>query len=175
MSSLPSAAVAIIRVNSPEDSVLLLRRNRNPNDPWSGHFSFPGGRKDDNDVNLLETCTRETFEETGITLTSDAVQAELPARYAGSRVNSQILVQPYLFHLDERPQLLLQHKEIQGSCWLTLEQFRRPELHVEAEVLPEWFAPAFPIDDYYLWGFTYKLLANVLHMPAPIELTRVQA
>lgn len=173
MSSLPSAAVAIIRVCYPEDSVLLLRRNSNPSDPWSGHFSFPGGRKDDIDASLLETCTRETFEETGITLTSDAVRAELPARYAGSRVNSLILVQPFLFHLEERPALQLEPKEIQSSCWLTLEQFRRPELHVEAEVLPERFAPAFPIDDYYLWGFTYKLLANVLQMPAPAELTRV--
>lgn len=173
MSALPSAAVAIIRVSYPEDAVLLLRRNRNPSDPWSGHFSFPGGRKDHVDPNLLATCTRETFEETGITLTSDAVRAELPARYAGSRVNSLILVQPYLFHLDERPELQLEAKEIQSSCWLTLEQFRRPELHVEAEVLPDRFAPAYPIDDYYLWGFTYKLLASVLEMTEPEELLRI--
>lgn len=169
MSSLPSAAVAIIRVSSPEDAVLLLRRNSNPSDPWSGHFSFPGGRREEIDSSLLETCTRETFEETGITLTADSVRAELPARYAGSRVNSLILVQPYLFHLEKRPPLQLERREIQNSCWLTLENFQRAELHVEAEVLPERYAPAFPIDDYYLWGFTYGLLKNVLELDALLE------
>jgi len=166
----PSAAVAIIRVSVPRESVLLLRRNSNPRDPWSGHFSFPGGRKDAVDSNLLETCTRETFEETGITLASDEVCAELPARYAGSRINSLILVQPYLFHLNERPALQLDRHEIQSSCWLDLEQFQQKKLHIEAEVLPNHFAPAFPLDDYYLWGFTYKLLAQLLEDTTLVEL-----
>ena len=167
MSTLPAAAVAIIRVSLPEDSVLLLRRNSNPNDPWSGHFSFPGGRRDDTDSDLLTTCTRETLEETGIILETEAMQTALPARFAGSRVNSPILVQPFLFHLDHRPQLMLEKKEIQSSCWLALEEFLRPELHVEAEVLPNRYFPAFPLDDYYLWGFTYGLLKNLLAMPEP--------
>jgi len=164
MSSIPAAAVAIIRVSAPEDSVLLLRRNTNPNDPWSGHFSFPGGRKDEEDSNLLATCTRETFEETGITLHPEAVQAKLPARYAGSRLNSLILVQPYVFQLEVRPVLRLEPREIQSYCWLPLESFQRLELHVEAEVLPDRVAPAFPLDDYYLWGFTYGLLKNLLEL-----------
>lgn len=160
----PTAAVAIIRAGSPEDSFLLLRRNSNPRDPWSGHFSFPGGRREEHDNDLLVTCTRETYEETGITLTSEAVREKLPARYAGSRVNSLILVQPFVFRLKERPPLTLEAREIQSYCWLTTESFQQKELHVEAEVLPNRFAPAFPIDDYYLWGFTYGLLKNVLQI-----------
>lgn len=160
----PAAAVAIIRVSSPVDSFLLLRRSSNPQDPWSGHFSFPGGRREEIDNTLLETCKRETYEETGITLTSDAVRAELPARYAGSRVNSLILVQPYVFQLNERPLLQLEKKEIQSYCWLTAKSFQQKELHVEAEVLPNRYATAFPLDDYYLWGFTYGLLKNLLEL-----------
>lgn len=164
MSSSPSAAVAIIRVTSPEDSFLLLRRSSNPSDPWSGHFAFPGGRKEDIDGDLLETCTRETFEETGITLPAEAMRAVLPASFAGRRVHSPILVQPYLFHLAERPPLQLAHREIQNFCWLATRCFQRKELHVEAEVLPNRYAPAFPLHDYYLWGFTYGLLKNLLEI-----------
>jgi 8-oxo-dGTP pyrophosphatase MutT (NUDIX family) len=164
MPSHPVAAVAIIRVSMPEDSFLLLRRNSNPRDPWSGHFSFPGGRWEEQDSDLLVTCTRETYEETGITLTSEAVQGKLPARYAGSRVNSLILVQPFVFKLNERPPLTLAAAEIQSYCWLTAESFQQKKLHVEAQVLPDRYAPAFPIDDYYLWGFTYGLLKNVLEI-----------
>lgn len=164
MPSQPAAAVAIIRVNTPEDSFLLLRRNSNPQDPWSGHFSFPGGRREEHDDDLLETCTRETYEETGIALTSKAIQAKLPARYAGSRVNSLILVQPFVFQLEARPALTLETREIQSYCWLTTQSFQQKELHVQAEVLPNRYAPAFPLEDYYLWGFTYGLLKNVLEL-----------
>lgn len=162
MTTHPAAAVAIIRVSEPVDSFLLLRRRSNPRDPWSGHFSFPGGRREEIDSTLFDTCTRETYEETGISLTSDTVRAELPAKYAGSRVNSMILVQPYLFELNERPPLRLEEEEIQSHYWLPTETFLQESLHVEAEVLPNWFAQAFPLDDYYLWGFTYGLLKNLL-------------
>jgi 8-oxo-dGTP pyrophosphatase MutT (NUDIX family) len=164
MSSPPAAAVAIIRVNSPEDSFLLLRRSSNPKDPWSGHFSFPGGRREDADASLLDTCIRETFEETGINLPTDSIQAKLPASYAGSRLNSLILVQPYIFQLQERPVLQLEEKEIQSYCWLATQTFQQKSMHIEAEVLPNRYFPAFPLDDYYLWGFTYGLLKNVLEL-----------
>lgn len=158
----PSAAVAIIRVNDPVDSFLLLRRATHPDDPWSGHYSFPGGRRDAEDADLLHTCLRETREETGISLKPGSMQATLPAELAGSRVNSPILVQPYLFFLHERPELRLDESEIVSYCWLTTERFLDTHLHIEAEVLPNHYFPAFPMADYYLWGFTYKLLKNLL-------------
>jgi 8-oxo-dGTP pyrophosphatase MutT (NUDIX family) len=164
MTSTPSAAVAIIRVKSPMDSFLLLRRNQNPDDPWSGHFSFPGGRKEKKDKNLFETCLRETYEETGIALQTDALQSSMPSSIAGSRFNSPLLVKPYLFHLDNQPSLQLEHSEIQSSCWLETRKFLNTDLHVEAEVLPNMHYPAFPLTDYYLWGFTYKLLLNLLEL-----------
>ena len=162
MQNIPSAAVAIIRVQDPLDSFLLLRRAARANDPWSGHFSFPGGRKEEHDVSLLDTCLRETYEETGITLKADAVRGSLPAALAGSRFNSPILVQPYLFHLQARPNLKLEATEIQSHYWLETELFLDPSLHVTAEVIPDSYYPAFPLEDYFLWGFTYRLLKNLL-------------
>ncbi|WP_163336965.1 CoA pyrophosphatase [Desulfopila sp. IMCC35008] len=164
MTSTPSAAVAIIRTHEPMDSFLLLRRNQNPNDPWSGHFSFPGGRKDETDKDLFETCLRETYEETGIALQAESLQADMPLSIAGSRFNSPILVKPYLFQLETQPPLKLDHGEIQSSCWLETSHFLNTALHVEAEVLPNMHFPAFPLSDYYLWGFTYKLLINLLEL-----------
>lgn len=163
MHSKPAAAVAIIRVDQPIDSFLLLRRNTHPEDPWSGHFSFPGGRRDSGDSTILDTCFRETLEETGIFLNQKHYRGALPPSLAGSRTNSPILVQPYLFHLDTRPQLTIDHSEISSYCWLETQAFLDNSRHVEAEVLPNHYFPAFPLDDYYLWGFTYKLLQGLLH------------
>lgn len=164
MQNIPSAAVAIIRVESPLDSFLLLRRSTHPGDPWSGHFSFPGGRREEQDDDLLATCLRETFEETGITLSPESIQSSLPAALAGSRFDSPILVQPYVFQLNHRPSLELDRKEIQSHCWLETDRFMDPSHHVEAEVIPDSYFPAFPLQDYYLWGFTYRLLKNLLEL-----------
>ena len=168
----PKAAVAIIVAN--RTSILLLRRNHHPRDPWSGHFSFPGGRKDRQDANLLATCLRETYEETGIQLLHQTLASELSPAIAGHRTQQPILVKPFLFHLAERPAIALDSREIQSSCWLDIHLFQQAERHVQAEVLPELFYPAFPIDDYFVWGFTYRLLQYVLkeqliHPPSPQE------
>jgi 8-oxo-dGTP pyrophosphatase MutT (NUDIX family) len=49
------AAVAIVRTRGPEDTILFIRRAERVGDPWSGPWSFPGGRRDPGDETLLET------------------------------------------------------------------------------------------------------------------------
>ena len=64
----PHAAVAIVRARQPRESVLLIRRSERQEDSWSGHWSFPGGRRDPEDPDLLHTAFRELEEECGIRL-----------------------------------------------------------------------------------------------------------
>jgi 8-oxo-dGTP pyrophosphatase MutT (NUDIX family) len=45
----PDAAVAIVHARGAADSVLLIRRAEREADPWSGHWSFPGGRREPED------------------------------------------------------------------------------------------------------------------------------
>ena len=62
---MPKAAVALIEYCAEESEFLLLQRAIHPDDPWSGHLSFPGGRKEEDDQDLLATCIRETAESVG--------------------------------------------------------------------------------------------------------------
>ncbi|MEE4136914.1 MAG: CoA pyrophosphatase [Desulforhopalus sp.] len=158
----PGAAVAIIRSFEPRDSFLILRRTAHPTDPWSGHFSFPGGRKEKSDPNLLATCLRETAEETGIVLQPEDLQQILEAKPAGRESPSPLWVQPFLFTLYQRPPLQLNPREIRHGYWLQVDHFLDSSRHLEVELLPGKIFPAFPLDDYYLWGFTYRLLLAIL-------------
>lgn len=155
------AAVSIIRCRRPVESVLLLRRKKTAGDPWSGHFAFPGGKREPKDVSLFETCLRETQEETGIKLSEEAFEREVEASYAGSCLSASVLVQPFLFVLSEIPDVLVEQSEIQSYHWLDIAAFRDPRAHAEAEVLPSRIYPVFPLEDYYVWGFTYKLLCRI--------------
>lgn len=157
-----SAAVAIIRSLEPSESFLVLRRVTHPKDPWSGHFSFPGGRKEVNDQDLLATCIRETKEETGILLDIGQLQQRLPLEPAGQNLKTPLWVEPFLFTLDSPPPLTLCQHEIQSACWLNAQLFQNSKLHKNVEMIPGRMFPVYPLEDYYLWGFTYRLLQSIL-------------
>jgi 8-oxo-dGTP pyrophosphatase MutT (NUDIX family) len=157
-----TAAVAIIRCEQPMTSYLLLRRASHPEDPWSGHFSFPGGRKDPVDSTLLDTCLRETREETGIKLEPDQLIQTLKPEPAGHNFNHLIWVQPFLFSLPKRPSIILDESELADSSWISAEKFATPSSHSKTEMIPGKVFPTYPLHDYYLWGFTYKLLLKII-------------
>jgi 8-oxo-dGTP diphosphatase len=160
--STATAAVAIIESTLPEKSFLLLRRASHPDDPWSGHFSFPGGRKEQQDSSILETCIRETREETGILLSPVSLVKTLSLEPAGRNYTTPLWVQPYLFKLKRQPLLELEQEEIQSACWLPAARFQNKELHSQVEMVPGSLFPVLPLEDYYLWGFTYRLLESIL-------------
>jgi 8-oxo-dGTP diphosphatase len=156
----PEAAVAIIRCLAPRESVLLLRRIHSERDPWSGHYAFPGGRREMQDASIYHTCVREVFEETGIDLGPDDLSQVLPLARAGRNVKAPVLVQPYVFKIGTRPEVVVEEKEIETYLWLSAASFTQAEKHRLVEVLPGMRRPVFPLNDYYVWGFTYGLLCS---------------
>src|ERR1017187_10973735 len=90
----PEAAVAIVLARSPEESILLIRRAERQGDPWSGHWSFPGGRRDPQDPDLLHTALRELDEECGIRLERQSLETALAPTVAGRAAGPVLTVAP---------------------------------------------------------------------------------
>lgn len=158
----PEAAVGIIACSRPQESVLLIKRNENEHDPWSGHYAFPGGRRENGDATIYQTCVREVHEETGIVLTSEELQQTWETARAGRNVKAPILVQPYVFRLSERPEVTIEEKEIACHVWLSVDSFMDSTNHRLVEIWPDMIRPVFPMAEYYIWGFTYGLLCRLL-------------
>ncbi len=72
------AAVALVLVPGSEGpELLLIKRTERDDDPWSGQMAMPGGRRDEEDHDLLQTAIRETREETSVDLGEAEVLGEL--------------------------------------------------------------------------------------------------
>jgi 8-oxo-dGTP diphosphatase len=161
------AAVAVIRVKSPELPYLIVRRALHPRDPWSGHFAFPGGRRDVTDTDLLATCLRETREECGIDLPKAALLAELTPTEAGNALGRPVRVTPFLFELDEKPELRLDALECAAFHWVPGARLRDTRHHMVITPVPglDRSFPAVRLEDGHIWGFTYRVLAELLDLP----------
>lgn len=163
--SITEAAVATIISQDPVPGVLVLKRRANPRDPWSGHYAFPGGRRDDTDASLLDTCLRETWEECGITLSTRDLVKHYPVRRAGNSLDRPVPVTTFLFELPEQPQIRLQTSEISCHEWLDLEYIADRENIIRRPMsprCPDVLFPCLPATDGFVWGFTYETLMMVI-------------
>lgn len=161
----PRAAVAtILRGAHDEPNVLLIRRAEHPTDPWSGHMAFPGGRRDPGDPDLFHTAVRETLEEIGIDLRSDASFLgqldDLPA-IARGRLTGMVIT-PFVFEIANDPAFRTNH-EVAEIVWAPLGPLLRGELATTRPYVHEGVTyqfPAYDVNGRVVWGLTYQMLES---------------
>lgn len=160
------AAVATILRDSPcGPEVLLIRRAEHPQDPWSGHMAFPGGREEPHDADLFATAVRETQEEVALDLRKSAELIgrldDLPAIARGKRTG--LVIAPFVFVLTE-PAELRPNYEVSAVVWAPVEPMLRGE---QRSTIPYEFEgrrldlPAYDVAGHKVWGLTYRMLEGL--------------
>jgi 8-oxo-dGTP pyrophosphatase MutT (NUDIX family) len=153
------AAVSLIYLKSSCE-FLVVRRSSHPQDPWSYQMALPGGKREQNE-SLIETAQRETYEECSIYL--DQPVASLRPQMAGKFSKYTIKVQPYLFVLDTKPNIVLEKKELSAYYWIPIKHFQSPKHHskkIMSKSHPNIEFPTYEVDKNHIWGFTYSVLVN---------------
>ena len=162
------AAVAMVLAPHPDGpKVLMIRRAEHPEDPWSGHMAFPGGRSEPEDDSLVHTAIRETHEEVGVDLASHgeliAPMNELPAYSSGRPVG--MVVSPFLFSLDRVRETRADPGEVAAALWLPLAAFRDKANHRRTPIDTSGFkaeVDAFVVQEQIVWGLTHRMFENFL-------------
>ncbi len=160
------AAVAAILVDAGTDDpdILLIKRAKRDDDPWSGQMAFPGGRRESEDRDLIETARRETLEETGIVLKDENVIGQLDdIRPLGPGL-PRLVVRPYVFLLSSLPDVVASH-EVDLHLWVrfadlpALSSFSRVTVdNTTIEV------PAFLVGPHIVWGLTERILNSFIDL-----------
>ena len=159
------AAVALVLVPAP-DSLLLIRRAERPGDPWSGQVGLPGGRREPNDPDLLETALREAAEEVGLRLARGTCIGALDDVAPRTPVLPPVVVRPFVFVLPARPELIL-NPEVASAHWVEVDRLHSPQtirpysisIRGEARTFP-----AYHLDDLVVWGMTERILTRLIQV-----------
>jgi 8-oxo-dGTP pyrophosphatase MutT (NUDIX family) len=149
--------------------LLLIERATRDDDPWSGHMALPGGRRDPDDVDAVATAARETFEEVGVDLATDAeVIGRLDELRAVARHRPlDLVITPVVFALHRAVALRPSPREVESAVWVPLSFLASPEaVATYARTLDGVTNdyPAFRYQRYTIWGLTHRILQGFLEV-----------
>ncbi len=163
------AAVSVVLRKGPESAeALFILRAEDPRDPWSGHVSFPGGRRDGEDASLLDTAVRDTREEVGLDLAAGGAADTLIGRLddlptLGRDRSTSLVVAQYVFELKNEKTELRPGPEAREAFWVPLAYLVDPQ---NASTLRysrgagELTLPCVRYEGKTIWGLTYMMLAG---------------
>jgi 8-oxo-dGTP pyrophosphatase MutT (NUDIX family) len=156
-----SAVLIALYEHDTEPHVLLTRRS------WSlrahrGEVSFPGGREEPGDTDLVATALRESAEEVGIAPAEVEIIGRLDPL---STVSSRSLIVPYVGIMPELPDVEPDPREVEEIRHVALaelltdgvyreERWRRGDIE-----RPIWF---FELHGDTVWGATASMLRQLL-------------
>jgi 8-oxo-dGTP pyrophosphatase MutT (NUDIX family) len=161
------AAIALVlrlgELGIPE--LLMIKRAEAEKDPWSGHVACPGGRKEPDDRDLLQTAVRETWEETGIDLARvGRILGTLDDLSPRTPVLPPIMIRPFVAAVPSRVEIV-QSPEVAAAFWVPLPALRERAAWGIGTVTVRGAArevDTFTHGTYTVWGLTERVLKQLL-------------
>lgn len=169
----PGAKVAcvlnLLHHNDGEWRTLLIQRAANPHDRHSGQVSFPGGRYEESDGDLVNVALREAHEEVGVSPLEVNVLGRLTELYIPV---SNFLVYPFVGLLLGPPRFKPQQGEVEAiitppiSIFSQAENRKMTDLTIGPDIKLQ-DVPYFDVGGRVVWGATAMILSEFLEvMPA---------
>jgi len=155
------AAVLLPLYQSETGPHLILTKRTEEVPTHKGQIAFPGGGFEEGDADLLTTAIRETREEIGIDLSRHAdVLGHMAPRAPANRPD--VLVVPFVALARGRVEPSI-GAEVTSTFWAPLADL--PETLTTTDVrtsVGPLRVPAFVHEGRVIWGFTYRVLEELL-------------
>jgi len=161
--TLRAAVLVPIYKENDDYHIVFIKRTRYEG-AHSNQVSFPGGKCEPSDKNLISTALREANEEIG--LLPDKVDVICQLSEVHIPVSNH-LVTPYVGILTEKPVFKTSDKEVQYVIVTTLSHLKNPEIIKSSSMqlnrgLVD--VPYFDVDGEMIWGATAMMLSELLDL-----------
>ena len=128
----------------------------------SGQMSFPGGKKDEDDLDIIQTALRETEEEIGIEKNKIEVIGQLSKLYIPP---SNFLVQPVVGFSNSIENFIPQANEVEKIVQIPVDFFldqQNINLKTEIKIFNGnvVHVPAYIFNEHVIWGATAIMLSE---------------
>ena len=131
----------------------------------SGQMSFPGGKREETDIDLTHTALRETHEEIGIAPQQIKVIGQLTELYIPP---SNFLVYPTVGVLQEGASFAKQIDEVEEivpiPLFFFLDEKSRGTTKIKVMGNTQVDVPAYNYDKYTIWGATAIMLSEFVYL-----------
>lgn len=126
----------------------------------AGEISFPGGKFDPIDSDLLETALRETSEEIGLQISKNQVIGQLEPVVT---LNSGFTILPFISIIDEIT-LLSANSEVENILHIPLESFLKTmadDTNPTHKRIQEMYT--FEYENKIIWGASARILRQIVN------------
>jgi 8-oxo-dGTP pyrophosphatase MutT (NUDIX family) len=162
------AAVLVPIVMRPQPTVLLTERTAHLT-THQGQVAFPGGKRDDTDVDASDTALREAHEEIGLERPLAEVIGTMPTYTTGT----MFIITPVVALVKPDYRLVLNDYEVADAFEVPLAFLMNPANHRRhamevGGVRREWFSMPYTDarKERFIWGATAAMLRNFYRLLA---------
>ena len=141
-----------------KDPIILMTEKPKHMKFHAGEISFPGGKLDVTDLDLLETALRETHEEIGLDITRDQVIGQLDPVVT---LNSGFMILPFVSIIDDIPKLVTNF-EVEQILHIPLVPFLKTmknDLNPSHNKIQAMYT--FEYDKQIVWGASARILKQI--------------
>jgi 8-oxo-dGTP pyrophosphatase MutT (NUDIX family) len=158
------SAVLMLFYNESDESKMIVIRRSNYVGVHAGQIAFPGGRYEDEDINVQTTALREIHEEIGIPEDKIEIVGRLSDIYVPP---SNFLISVFVGYLDEKPMYKIEEREVDEVIEVPFGDFFKPNLIKEKEFFvsslnASSIAPYFDVSNAEIWGASAMVISEFL-------------
>jgi len=161
---LKKSAVLLLLYNRDNVIHIVFIKRAENDSVHSGQISFPGGKFDDGDKDLIHTSLRETHEEIGVNTNDVLILGSLSVLLIPV---SNYLVYPTVGYCINEPHFLINEDEVAGIIEIPLTHFIKAENATmgTVEVRGNQFeVPLFKTDEIQIWGATAMIMSEFVEV-----------
>lgn len=155
-----SLASVLVVIYGTEPQIVMTEKPKNMKF-HAGEISFPGGKLEDDDSDLLDTALRETSEEIGLHISREQVIGQLEPVVT---LNSGFLILPFISVIDEIPSLLA-NAEVEKIFHIPLKSFLKTmakDPDPSHNIIQEMYT--FEYQNQIIWGASARILKQIRNL-----------